>query len=294
MRAVQKFTGRFMAVATSLVLAGGVLAGVAAPASADPGAWTADAPGWEWSYDDTELQDVWYRSLHGEHVVYGGDLPFAALHGDLGGGRGALGYPTGDLTDEVFGGGDLGYYQTFERGVIYASDYGVFVMLDSSPTTRVHRASGGGGGELGYPMGDPVQQASGWWWQEFAYGYAYSSPRGGYAVVGAAADEHVFQGGGGGIGYPLDQRRWDAPGYSYQRFERGIVYCTPFNATYEACDTVKGGFVGAHASQGGGRGWLGYPASEELFIRLGGYWTQSFERGTIDIYTNGRVVYRGR
>ena len=292
MKTLRRYAGRALAAAASLVLAGGFVAGAAAPAGADPGEWTADAAGWEWSYDDTDLQDVWYRSVHGQHAVLGDDWPFAALHGGLGGGRGALGYPTGDVTEEVFGDGETGYYQTFERGVIYESADGAFAVLDSSPTTKVHRASGGGSGELGYPMGDPVQQAPGWWWQEFTHGYAYSSPRGAQAVVGETADEHVAQGGGSGLGYPVDQRREDGPRYWYQRFERGIVYCNPIGFNfYSTCHTVKGGFVGAHGSQGGGRGYLGYPTTNESFSPATG-WNQLFERGSsIHIYTDGQVSY---
>ena len=298
MRVFTRFAGRALAAATSLVLAGGVLAGAAAPAGADPGAWTWDAPGWGYSYDDEYLGDIWYTSPHGEFLVLGDDWGFVAAHGALGGGRGALGYPTRDVVEQHLGGLDYGYYQVFEGGVVYDSAAGTFAVLDGSPTGRVHRAHGGGGGTLGYPAGDPVQQAPGWWYQQFTEGYAYAGPRGAYAVVGLADYVHRAEGGGGGIGYPVEDPRWDAPSFSYQRFERGIIYCNPSRFGPQTCSAVKGGFVGAHGSQGGGRGRLGYPEANEVFSPAqgtpSGYWSQSFQGGRIRIATTGQITYTQR
>lgn len=67
-------------------------------------------------------------------------------------------------------------------------------------------------------------------------------------------------GGGGSLGYPTGPARYDAPDYSYQTFERGVVYCSP-----RACAEVQGGFLPVHASTGGGTGRLGYPTGAEHY-----------------------------
>ena len=298
MRVFTRFAGRALAAATSLVLAGGVLAGAAAPAGAEPGEWTDDAPGWGWLRDTTsDDPGIWYDSPHGTYFVPRYFPEFVSAHGSVGGGRGVLGYPVGDVVEETHDGIPTGDYQIFERGVIYGSythldSARTYVVPDDWPTAQLHRASGGGSGELGYPRGDAVQQAPGWWYQEFENGYAYVSPHGGYTVLGAADRTHRGEGGGGGLlGYPIGPRRWDGPWYSYQTFERGTLYCNPkWGNNHDTCSPVTGGFTSAYASQGGGRGWLGYPLADESFNFY--YWTQWFERGYIHIYPNGRVVYR--
>lgn len=268
--------------AVTVALGIGAVAAPAATAAPSPW-WNWDAPGWGWQQHAYE--GVWYTSPHGTFAVDDGYPDFDAVHRATGGGGGQLGYPTGSERSE-----SAGYYQTFERGVIYHSFRGTYALRSSSAITQVHNRHGGGGGVLGYPAGHEVNQGGGWWYRSFGEGTVYISPRGSFAVTGDLDDEHRYQGGGGGLGYPTAPRRQDAPGFGYQTFERGIVYCMPYSQSWESCDTVKGGFLSVHARYGGGGGALGYPTMNEYYSSWDGSWVQSFERGTVRIYGNGRVT----
>lgn len=276
-------------------------AGVTAvPAQAAP---TADAPGWTW---ERVSGGVRYASPLGTYLVpdSGGVV---AEHGRLGGGRGELGYPTGPLRSD-----SGGSYQTFERGVVYASWRGTFAVKGgASPFARVHGAHGGGSGsELGYPAGREVRQASGYWYQPFSSGVVYVGPGGAYAVTArssagfdaeqSAGATHQFHGGGGGaLGYPVSGRVSEGGRYSYQRFERGVIYCGGYSEPWlrelsPACAAVRGGFVGLHAAQGGGRGALGYPMLDEIRWETDCegqpqplVWEMIFERGSITVTASG-------
>ncbi|WP_284249279.1 hypothetical protein [Litorihabitans aurantiacus] len=77
----------------------------------------------------------------------------------------------------------------------------------------------------------------------------------------------------------------EAAGHAYQRFERGIVYERTVGGTASSAQ-VRGGFVAAHASAGGGSGSVGYPIGEELVAWSSPReWIQHFERASI--YVNG-------
>lgn len=295
--AIKASTRRLTTGLLALTLSASLI-GAAVPANAAE--WTWDAPGWGWDVVDgsTGGTAVIYTSPYGEHTVpgtgyEGNTFDFAGTHGAYGGGRGALGYPRSTVVPQGFNvyleDRMSGAYQIFERGVVYGSDFGTYALLNNQPTTAVYNAQGGGGGTAGYPVESAVQQAPGWWYLSTSNATIYTSPRGGFAVTGEADVEHIFsQGGGGGaIGYPTGPRRVDAPGYSYQTFERGVIYCNPSGA----CWTVKGGFLKHHSSQGGGTGWLGYPVDNEYYEASEGFWFQEFERGFVVIFDNGRVVY---
>ena len=274
--------------AVAVALGSGALAAPAA--SADPsGNWTWDAPGW--GYERVDWEGIWYTSPRGTHLVPDNFRNFDDVHGSVGGGRGALGYPTTGAREQAWGDLDAtGDYQKFERGVIYGSFEGTFVLLNGSGITQAYNRHGGGTGALGYPAGHEVQQAPGWWYRAFSDGHVYASRYGSYPVIGDLDSEHRYQGGGGGFGYPTASRRQDGPGFGYQKFQGGVIYCLPATQSYESCYTVRGGFVAAHSRLGGGTGRVGYPISNQYYSPWSGSWVQYFERGTIEIYNSGRVV----
>lgn len=82
-------------------------------------------------------------------TVRGGNSPFDAVHRAGGGGTGRLGYPSADEVRE----GAQHWYQQFEQGVIYVGPGGAYAV--SSMLWSGHRDRGGGGGQLGYPVGNP-------------------------------------------------------------------------------------------------------------------------------------------
>lgn len=274
-------------------------------ARADYDNWVAEGPNYMYSQ---EAGGVRYRSPQGEFFVskhyterYSyGSYDFDSAHRAFGGGRG-LGYPTSDvISDPKYG----RVYQRFERGIIYgsmwtadnSSDQGTMAVVKTGGNAfgRIHAEVGGGSGTaLGYPIRNEVAQSPGYWYQSFENGTIYVSPRGAYAVTytwgagyGGIQREHLDQGGGAGLGYPTSREVVESPGYSYQAFERGVIY-----KKNDCCAaTVKGGFLPYYLSVGSGRGWLGYPIGNEY--HQGGYgveWMQSFERGWIFINNRSQI-----
>ncbi|GMA31802.1 hypothetical protein GCM10025875_17940 [Litorihabitans aurantiacus] len=255
----------------------------------------------------------------------GNDYGIAAEHARLGGGRGSLGYPTSTLRQDNYL--HKGFYQIFERGVIYTrGTEGIAVKGGASPFDATHRAAGGGAGlALGYPVAREVREASGYWYQRFENGVIYVSPRGAHAVPGSTDltyfygrdsghgaavertslnDTHRSNGGGSGIlGYPSGRATSQGGPYLYQVFERGVLYCGARNARNDTygCWPVVGALSQVHRSYGGGSG-IGYPiAARELITWAtcesgAPYWQQAYERGHIITFASGRysvLDYRG-
>lgn len=278
-----------MLAALSAILLGLGVGALTAPTAvaAPTGAWAWDAPGWGWERRPSE--GVWYTSPHGTHLVPDNSRNFLGAHTAAGGGRGQLGYPTGGATQQTWGPISAdGVYQTFERGAVYGSYGGTWILLDRSAVTRAFRAHGGGGGTVGYPTGPEVEDAPGWWSREFANGAVLSSRFGTWVVPGNVADNHRLNGGRSGLGYPTGPAHQDAPGFRWQQFERAVIYCRDVGGP-QSCKPVQGGFLGVHARHGGGRGALGYPTTVQQYSSSGS-WSQHFERGTVTIFNDGRVV----
>lgn len=248
--------------ALAAVVTAGTLAfgGAAAAVPYVDGAWTSDGPGYAYLIEGDEVH---YSSPHGVFTVGG---VARAAHQGVGGGTGVLGYPTAEPHPE----GPAYAYQTFERGVIYASPHGAFPVQGG--IWAAHRAAGGGSGGLGYPSGPQVREGPGYGYQTFERGILYAGPRGAFPVAGEIQAVHGSQGGGAGsLGYPTDTARTQAPGYGYQTFERGVVYASPRGAY-----AVTGAARLVHEGVGGGRGVLGYPTSAPT-----SWGQQSFERGVV-------------
>lgn len=302
--------------AAGVVIAIGLSTVSVASAQADDYTWDAD--GYGWRSIETGYQ---YTSPYGTHAVQGTSVTperaFSDAHVGRGGGRGELGYPTSDLAYqdlehllfESAGYAGLGRFQEFERGVIYGLDaertdqvpvVGTYVVKGGvSPFRSVHGATGGGSGFLGYPLGNEARQSAGYWYQAFMGGQIYVSPRGAYPVFfDWGGFEYTERGGGtSDIGYPVGSVQIQGDYYSYQQFERGIVYAS---LGCWGCDTglygyvVKGGFLEAHAARGGGTGSMGYPKADETYDSFTRTWTQVFERGRIEIGPSGTRYVMGK
>lgn len=246
--------------ATGALLSGGLATAHGAPAP------TVDAPG----YTHLRVADgVVYTSPSGQHRVADGYI--GDLHEDHGGGGGQLGYP---VTSEHAPGAGY-WYQSFERGVIYAGRPGTFDVNDG-PVRALHQRTGGGTGTLGYPTGHEVQQGARHWFQTFERGVIHSSPSGTHVVDGPIRDAHRAHGGGTGVlGYPTSGAVGQGGSYRYQSYERGVIY-----SSTAGTHVVTGSVAALHSSTGGGAGRLGYPTSS--FVGQGGsYGFQAFERGTV-------------
>ena len=235
--------------------------------SASAASYTWDADGWGYSVG---ASSVMYTSPLGDFDVTGG---IDSAHRGLGGGTGAVGYPAGAETSQ-----GPGYsYQVFERAVVYAAPFGAH-SVRNGPFRDAHSRFGGGAGALGYPTAEQVGQGGGYWYQTFERGVIYVSPRGAYGVTWEALPTHRYFGGGGGsLGYPVGDQTAQGGGFSYQVFERGVIYASKYGS-----HAVKGGFLARHNASGGGGGTYGYPRGNEVAWGDGS-WTQAFERGEIRI-----------
>lgn len=194
-------------------------------------------------------------------------------HARHGGGDGALGYPTGWPVGE----GEARTYQQFEHGVVYTSPSGTFAVTGGA--AALHRDHGGGGGSLGYPTARGISESVTHGYQTFEHGIVYTSPRGSVTIPSPAVrGVHESRlGGRGPLGYPVAAPVQQAPRYSYQEFERGVVYTSP-RGTF----AVDGPAHRHHVFWGGGGGRaLGYPVGEVTGIG-GGYWRQAFERAGVE------------
>ncbi|GMA30626.1 D-alanyl-D-alanine carboxypeptidase family protein [Litorihabitans aurantiacus] len=236
----------------------GVVA-VSTPATA-----ATDAPGWSW---DEGQAGVTYSSPYGTWLV---PAPFvSAEHARTGGGRGAIGYPVGPQVSES----PRYWYQRFERGVVHAGPRGTYTV-HAPYVAAEHARSGGGGGVLGYPVTSQIRQGARHWYQDFERGGIYAGPSGTYSVSGAIDAKYRSWGGGTGVlGYPAGPAASDGPGYSYQRFERGVIYSGRHGTFVVDDDSIRR----LHGERGGGTGGLGYPTSDTYGV---GQRYQHFERGT--------------
>ncbi|GMA31934.1 LGFP repeat-containing protein [Litorihabitans aurantiacus] len=93
-------------------------------------------------------------------------------------------------------------------------------------------------GALGYPLGNEVRQASGYWFQPFLGGQIYVSPRGAFPVDswwGGFLEAHAARGGGtGSLGYPKGNEFFDTTTRTWsQVFERGRIHIGPAGTRYE-------------------------------------------------------------
>ena len=89
----------------------------------------------------------------------------------------------------------------------------------------------------------------------------YTAATGVHAVVGAIARRYAETGLDESVlGYPTSEDRPVGDGVGrYSRFERGVIYWTPAHSAHE----VTRGIAARYEREGGPRGWMGYPVSDE-------------------------------
>lgn len=263
--------------ALGTLLAATAAATAAAPAGASTG-W--DGPGWGWEMHDNGVR---YTTPFSSHDVL---EPISTAHRAEGGGTGRLGYPTSERVLQ----GSRHSYQTFERGIVYASGAGVF-PVHTGPLTALHERSDGGTGSLGYPTGRQVNEGGPFWFQAFERGHAYVSAAapGGAAVTGTMDTAHRQLGGGRGtLGYPVAEESGTTdPAFRHQEFERGWLHLTPTGAF-----TVTGPVLATYAAANGSQGGLGLAAGSQTDQR-GGYVFQEFSGGVVYTSPRGSHVVAG-
>jgi uncharacterized protein with LGFP repeats len=228
-----------------------------------------------------------YRQRHANGEILwsprGGAHPVPALHAELGGATGRLGFPLTSPgpesagTRQLFEGPVSFTEETCARfgirygGAIYGSEaHGLHAVWGD--IGEYYERSAGPGGPLGFPVAAPTEFSLGYHQaaglsQEFEGGTVYRLPGGAdgprtVAVCSDISDYHRSHGGvSGELTFPLREAAEVVSRYGtagrYQFFDGGVVYTSAHGAF-----TVRDRFREVHRELGAGRGHLGLPTSE--------------------------------
>jgi uncharacterized protein with LGFP repeats len=164
------------------------------------------------SYQDFE-RGVVYSSSSGAFALTGAiRAKWSALDYERG-----LGYPIGAM--RCLSGGAC--FQDFERGVVYTSSLGTFVLDGEIRSTWSALDYERG---LGLPAGNKKPLPNGAAFQDFERGVIYASASGVFGLAGPIRDEWVKRDYERGLGYPTGPQVCEAAGdRCTQSFERGII-----------------------------------------------------------------------
>jgi len=225
---------------------------------------------------------IYSSSTTGAHAVAGWIGTAWAAQGSE---NGPLGYPTGDETCGLPGGGCK---QVFQGGTLYAQ-VGSGTHAVSGAVATVFVAAGGEAGPLGYPTSDLFcGLKNGGCGQAFQGGHIYTSPATGtHAIKGWIDNAWVAQRWEtGSLGYPIgDELCGLAGGGCKQEFQGGTMYAQVSSGTH----AVSGAIATAWAAAGGEGGTLGYPTSDTFAVATGT--AQNFQGGRLTLNkTTGQVT----
>jgi len=141
--------------------------------------------------------------------------------------RGTLGWPAGDKTCTLPGGGCS---QSFQKGTIYAPATGSAFAVTVPAIQTAYQAAGGAAGALGYPTTAStvlaVAKNIGGTAQGFQNGMIYSTSLGTFSVSGVIATKYVKAGWvRGSLGWPTGAQVCGlADGGCSQTFQKGTLY----------------------------------------------------------------------
>jgi uncharacterized protein with LGFP repeats len=136
--------------------------------------------------------------------------------------------------------GTEGYFRQYAQGCIYWRDDTETTCAASDEMATFHLASGGTGGELGFPQESRGHWHSGrtdGWGQKFEGGYLFSSSHGTYSL-----STELWNAWPRWLGFPLsDVEAHD--GFRSQRFEEGVLYSSEagmFAVRLEVAERTEG------------------------------------------------------
>ena len=219
---------------------------------------------------------IYYSPVAGTRIVSNGAV--RDRWGALGWERGRMGYPVGDTTCGLVGGGCR---QDFQGGSLYGgSSTPVYFVVGAIRARYV--GSGAESGPLGYPLSDErCGLVGGGCWQMFQNGSIYYSPVAGTRIVlngavrnrwGALGWEH------GRMGYPVgDTTCGLAGGGCRQEFQGGSLIGSSSTPVHFVLGAIRARYLGSGAEGGP----LGYPLSDERCGLVGGGCWQMFQNGSI-------------
>lgn len=186
------------------------------------------------------------------------------------GGEAAYGLPTGPAREA-----DGGLIQSFGRGSVYASTAtGAHMVLGA--IGQRYESVGAQAGKLGFPTTDEQCFSDGACRQDFQGGSIYWTPStGAHVTLGAIGWKYGLVGAQQSfLGYPVGDEVCETAG-CYQIYQGGTLYWSPRTGAYP----VHGGIFAKYGAENYERGFLGFPASDEICTADG--CLQRFEGGTI-------------
>ena len=214
---------------------------------------------------------IWWSEATGARALSG---PVEKFWRSTGAERGALGFPTSDVTATADG---TGQYARFQNGSIWWSQpTGARALLGPVETlwlsTRAER------GVLGYPTQSLSTAPDGVGrYARFTGGSIWWSPATGARALLGPIEQYWAAAGAeqGSLGYPTRSVAATAGGGQFAAFQGGAVAWT--SATQAR--SVRGSFLTAWKNAGREGGALGYPTREAYEV-VGGTW-QDFQGGRI-------------
>ncbi len=203
--------------------------------------------------------------------------PIRATWASLNYENGKLGYPTGNETCGLVGGG---CYQTFQGGTIHRSTAtGAFATFGAIRATWA--SLNYENGKLGYPTSNEIcGLMGGGCYQTFQGGTIHrSTATGAFATLGAIrATWASLSYENGKLGYPTSNEICGLLGGGcYQTFQGGTIHWAPGVGAFATWGAIRATW----GSLGYERGRLGYPASAEDCTTVSGICSQRFQNGTI-------------
>jgi len=215
---------------------------------------------------------IYWSQATGARAIMG---PIEALWTSGGAQTGALGYPTGSVSNLADG---VGQFATFQNGSIYWSQAtGARAML--GPIQDLWLARGSTTGPLGYPTRSVSNLADGGQYATFQNGSVYwSASTGAHSLSGPVRDAWIADGAEtSDLGYPTQDLPAAAAGVGQSaHFQHGSIY--PSTAGPE---TLTGAIRDVWAGTGADRGPLGAPTSSNASLPDGVGEFATFTGGSI-------------
>lgn len=191
---------------------------------------------------------------------------------------GVMGNPTSYLISVPENGG--GYYQRFERAILYTSTLGTTAIVFNNEFGRAYAGLSGPAGPLGWPKSEQMCATDGACFQVFTGGTLTSSASAGIHVIWGGFSDYWVQSGGvyGSLGVALTDTEYVTgnalQGWT-QRFQRATLNSSPLGLVV----VPNGAVQRAWQAAGGAISGYGWPASDHRCV--GASCAQSFQTGTL-------------
>lgn len=193
---------------------------------------------------------------------------FESYWNSRGGADGVMGSPTSyPVFSEANG---QGWYQRFEGGIVYASNYGGTAFVFNNIFLTEYERQGGPTGPAGWPTGEQYCSTGVRCFQTFLSMTVSSTPSNGARTIWGRMSNYWWGTGGtdGALGAALTDAEYRVGGVGdawVQHFERGVLVQGP-----SGIHTVSyGGRMSLWLAHGNGEGWIGWPTGPSECVATG-------------------------